>query len=247
MKISAVIVEDEPNAREVLKGYLAKYCPQVELLGEAEHIKQAVPLIHEKRPQLVFLDVEMPFGNAFDVLEACADVKFHSIFVTAFSQYALRALNLSAAYYLLKPISIEELILSVNKVIEEIEKEVAFDKNAIIVQNFKENNKQQQQITLPTLEGFDVVKIEQISHLRANGNFTDVFLSNGSKKMVCRFLKHFEELLPDNQFLRVHKSHIVNIQFVKSYSKSAGGFITMLDGSEVSLSPNYKEAFLKAF
>jgi two-component system, LytTR family, response regulator len=246
MKISTIIVEDETNAREVLKGYLAKYCPQIELKGEAENIKTAVPLIREVNPQLVFLDVEMPFGNAFDVLEACEGMAFKTIFVTAFSEYALRALNLSAAYYLLKPLSIEELILAVNKVQEELLKQDQFDKNKIIVENFKEKNQQLQQLTLPTMEGFDVVKIEQIVQLKGNGNFTDIFINNGSKKMVCRFLKHFEELLP-YEFVRVHKSHIINIQYIKSYSKSAGGYITMSDGSEVSLSPNYKETFLKSF
>ena len=115
-KIRSVIVEDEKAAREVLKNYLQKYCPQIEVLGEAENIKQAVPLIHEMQPHLVFLDVEMPFGNAFDVLEACKDLHFETIFVTAFSEYSLKALNQSAAYYLLKPISIEELIVAVNKV-----------------------------------------------------------------------------------------------------------------------------------
>ena len=104
-KIRSVIVEDESAAREVLKSYLSKYCPQVEVVGEAHHFKEAIPVLHELQPQLVFLDVEMPFGNAFDVLEACKDLQFETIFVTAFSEYSLRALNQSAAYYLLKPIT----------------------------------------------------------------------------------------------------------------------------------------------
>ena len=107
MKIRSIIVDDEQIARNVLRNYLTKYCPQVEILGEAENIKEAVPLIEKFRPQLVFLDVEMPFGNAFDVLEGCKDLHFETIFVTAFSEYSLKALNQSAAYYLLKPISIE--------------------------------------------------------------------------------------------------------------------------------------------
>ena len=111
-KIKSVIVEDEFAAREALKNYLSKYCPQVEVIGEAQNIKEAVPMLHELLPQLVFLDVEMPFGNAFDVLEACKELQFETIFVTAFSEYSLKALNQSAAYYLLKPISIEELIVA---------------------------------------------------------------------------------------------------------------------------------------
>ena len=131
-KIKSVIVEDELAAREVLKNYLSKYCPQIEIVGEAQNIKEAVPLLHEIQPQLVFLDVEMPFGNAFDVLEACKDLQFETIFVTAFSEYSLKALNQSAAYYLLKPISIEELIVAVNKVQHQIMNHEIFNRNKII-------------------------------------------------------------------------------------------------------------------
>jgi two-component system LytT family response regulator len=245
-KIRSVIVEDEKAARDVLKNYLQKYCPQVQVIGEAANIKEAVPLIQTEKPQLVFLDVEMPFGNAFDVLEACKDENFKTIFVTAFSEYSLKALNMSAAYYLLKPLSIEELIVAVNKVQEEILQQLDFDRNKIIIENFKERNTENQQIILPTLEGFEVVKVENIIRLKGNGNFTDIYLKDGNKKMVCRFLKHFSELLPF-PFMRVHKTHIINIHFVKSYHKSAGGFVTMLDNSEVEISANYKEEFLLKF
>jgi len=243
-KIKSVIVEDELAAREVLKNYLSKYCPQVEVVGEAQNIKEAVPLLHEIRPQLVFLDVEMPFGNAFDVLEACKDLQFETIFVTAFSEYSLKALNQSAAYYLLKPISIEELIVAVNKVQHQIMNHEIFNRNKIIVENFHESKPEKQQVILPTLEGFEVVKMEEIVRLRGNGNFTDLYLNNGSKKMVCRFLKHFSEILP-LPFIRVHKSHIINMNCVKSYNK--GGIVTLNDGAEIEVSPTYKEDFLKNF
>ena len=243
-KIKSVIVEDESAAREVLRNYLQKYCPQVDVVGEAQHIKEAVPLLHEVKPQLVFLDVEMPFGNAFDVLEACKDLRFETIFVTAFSEYSLKALNQSAAYYLLKPISIEELIIAVNKVQQQIATQELFNRNQIIVENFRETKPEKQQVILPTMEGFEVVKMEDIVRLRGNGNFTDLHLSNGQKKMACRFLKHFDEILP-LPFLRVHKSHIVNLNFVKKYNK--GGYLTLDDDSEIEVSPTYKEEFLKNF
>lgn len=245
-KIKSVIVEDETAAREVLKNYLQKYCPQIEVVGEAQNFKEAVPMLHEVQPQLVFLDVEMPFGNAFDVLEACKDLQFETIFVTAFSEYSLKALNQSAAYYLLKPISIEELITAVNKVQQHIVNHEIFNRNKIIVENFKETKPEKQQVILPTLEGFEVVKMEEIVRLRGNGNFTDLYLANGQKKMVCRFLKHFTEILPF-PFVRVHKSHIININAVKSYHKGTGGYVTLEDGSEIEISPSYKEEFLKAF
>jgi two-component system LytT family response regulator len=243
-KIRSVIVEDETAAREVLRSYLTKYCPQVEIVGEANNSKEAIQLLHELEPQLVFLDVEMPFGNAFDVLEACSKLTFETIFVTAFSEYSLKALNRSAAYYLLKPISIEELIIAVNKVHHQVMTAELFNRNKIIVENFREPRPEKQQVILPTMEGFEIVKMEEIVRLKGNGNFTDLYLNDGTKKMACRFLKHFGEMLP-LPFIRVHKSHIVNLRFVKSYNK--GGFITLEDGAEIEISLTYKEDFLKNF
>lgn len=245
-KIRSVLVEDETAAREALKNYIKKYCPQVEIIGEAQNIKEAVPLLHEVKPQLVFLDVEMPFGNAFDVLEACQDLQFETIFVTAFSEYSLKALNTSAAYYLLKPISIEELVVAVAKVQQQLLKNEFFNRNKVILENLKEKQPEKQQVILPTLEGFEVVMAEDIVRLQGNGNFTDVYLKNGQKKMICRFLKHFSEIL-SFPFLRVHKSHIINIRFIKSYQKGNGGFVTLVDGSEIDVSPSYKEEFIRLF
>lgn len=243
MKIKAVIVDDEHIAREVLRNYLTKYCPQVELLGEAQNIKEAVPLIAETRPQLVFLDVEMPFGNAFDVLEATQEYPYETIFITAFSQYSLQALNRSASYYILKPIDIQELILAVNKVAESLEKKEELNRNRILLENLKVKP-EKQQLILPTLQGFDVVRTEDILRLQADGNFTQVYLTDGSKKMVCRFLKYFDDLL-EHPFIRVHRSHVININFVKSYHKS--GTVTLSDQTEIEVSGSFKEHFLKVF
>jgi two-component system, LytTR family, response regulator len=245
-KIRSVIVEDELSAREALKSYLAKYCPQVEVAGESHDARQAIAVLHEVQPQLVFLDVEMPFGNAFDVLESCKDLYFETIFVTAFSEYSIKALNQSAAYYLLKPVSIEELIVAVDKVYQHITNKEIFDRNAVVLENFREPQPEKRQVILPTTEGFEVIKMEEIIRLQGNGNFTDIFLKDGSKKMACRFLKHYDEILP-YPFVRVHKSHIINIECVVSYHKNLGGYVVLSDRSEVDVSPSYKENFLRHF
>ncbi len=245
-RIKSVIVEDEFAAREALKNYLSKYCPQVEVTGEASDCKEAIPILHELKPQLVFLDVEMPFGNAFDVLEGCKDLYFETIFVTAFSEYSLRALNLSAAYYLLKPVSIEELILAVNKVHQHIMNKEIFNRNKILIENFQETRPENQKVILPTLEGFEVVKMDEIIRLQGNGNFTDIYLTGKQKKMVCRFLKYFAELLPF-PFVRVHKSHIINFNRIKSYHKASGGYVVLDDNTEIEISAGYKENFLALF
>ena len=247
-KIRTVIVEDELSAREVLKNYIAKYCPQLEVVGEAQNCKDATRVLHELQPQLVFLDVEMPFGNAFDVLEGCKDLYFETIFATAFSEYSLRALNQSAAYYLLKPISIEELIQAVNKVQQHIINNEIFNRNRIMVENFREPRPERQRVILPTLEGFEVERIDDILRLQGNGNFTDVYFRDKKKhkKMVCRLLKYFDEILPP-PFMRVHKSHIINTTAISSYLKNSGGIIVLEDNTEIEISPAYKEEFLKLF
>jgi two-component system, LytTR family, response regulator len=243
MKIKSVIVDDELIARNVLENYLKKYCPAVEVAGQAQHIKEAVPLIQELRPQLVFLDVEMPFGNAFDILEACAGQHFETIFITAFSEYAMKALNKSAAYYILKPIDIAELAAAVNKVQECLLKKEEFSRNRILLENLK-LKPEQQQVVLPTMQGFDVVKTAVITRLKAKGNFTEVHTTGGPPKLICKFLKHFDEIL-DDPFIRVHRSCIVNLQFVKSYSRGNGGSLTMHDGCEIEVSASYKDPLLK--
>jgi two-component system LytT family response regulator len=245
-KIKAVIVEDEAAAVAALDNYIKKFCPQVQVIGTAQNSKEAIEVLHQLQPQLVFLDVEMPFGNAFDVLAGCQDLQFETIFVTAFSEYSLKALNQSAAYYLLKPVSIEELIIAVNKVQQHLQSRQLIDRNRILLENTKESKPEKQQIILPTLDGFDVVKMEDILRLKGNGNFTDVHLTDGSKRMVCRFLKHFTDILP-LPFVRVHKSHVINIRFVKSYHKGAGGYVMLQDGTEVEVSAAYKDQFLSAF
>lgn len=243
MKIKSIIVDDEQIARQVLANYLQKYCPIVEVVGEAQHIKEAVPLIQSLQPQLVFLDVEMPFGNAFDILEACQDQRFETIFVTAYAEYSLKALNRSAAYYILKPIDITELVAAVNKVQLAILKTEEFNRTQILLQNLR-LKPEQQQIILPTLQGFDVIKTSSITKLQAKGNFTEVYFTDGSYKLICKFLKHFDEIL-DAPFIRVHRSFIINLNFIKSYSKGAGGYVTLLDGSEIEVSASYKDQLMK--
>lgn len=243
MKIQSIIVDDEQIARNVLAGYLQKYCPAVEVLGQAEHIKEAVPMIKELKPHLVFLDVEMPFGNAFDILEACGEQDFQAIFITAFSEYSMKALNKSAAYYILKPIDIAELIAAVNKVQESLQKQEEFNRNRILLNNLK-LRPEKQQIVLPTMQGFDVIKTDSITRLQAKGNFTEVYTTDSPMKLICKFLKHFDEML-EEPFIRIHRSSIINLGFVKSYSKGAGGYVTMQDGAEIEVSATYKEQLLK--
>lgn len=240
----AVLVDDEKTAREILRSYLNKYCPGVEVCGEASDGKEAVPVIRECRPDLVFLDIEMPFGSGFDVMEATADVGYEAIFLTAYAEYAIKALNMSASYYLLKPLSIEELVAAVERVKSRLSEKTEINRNKVLLDNLLERQPQRQSLVLPTMEGFDVVRTGNIIRLQANGNFTDVCLRDGRKKMVCRFLSFFEELLPA-EFIRVHRSHIINTSFVVAYHKGSGGFVSMEGGADVEVSASFRDALIK--
>lgn len=247
MKLKAIIVDDESASRETLRNFLAKYCPDVEVLGEADSVPPAVELIRKTNPDLVFLDVEMPFGNAFDLLEQMGDVNFNTVFVTAYDHYAIKALNFSASYYLLKPIDIDELVAAVEKVKKDRSEPKEFSQSKILIENLKQNGMQQRQLVLPVLEGFEIVRIQDIVRCQANDNFTDFFFANGKKLMICRTLKFYEELLNDCGFLRIHKSHLINLQYVKKYRKGKYGTVIMTDDAEVDISPTKKEEFLSRF
>lgn len=248
MTIRTIIIEDEEASRETLRNYLNKYCPQVEILSECKNIIEGKKAIDEQNPQLIFLDVEMPFGNAFDLIEQLDKIDFKIIFVTAYSNYAMKAINYSASYYILKPIDIEELENAVRKVEEELTRENDTEvqlQTKILLENLQNNS--HKKVVLPTLEGFEVVEMEDILHLEANDNFTNFYLKNGSKKVICRTLKFYEDVLKDSGFMRIHRSHIVNLNYITSYKKGKGGQVELKDGSVVDVSASKKEELLKWF
>lgn len=246
-KLKAILVEDEEASRITLRNYLAKYCENVDLLGEANNINEGYQLIEKVKPDLVFLDVEMPFGNAFDLLEKFERLDFEVVFVTAFSKYALEALNLSASNYLLKPLDIDQLIEAVGKVTLAIEDKSVVRSSSILLENLAIENKQLKKMVLPMLDGFEVVVLNEIVWCEANDNLTELHLIDGTKRTVCRTLKFYENVLTDYDFIRIHKSHIININAVKLYRKGKGGEITLNNGVTLKLSPTRKASFLERF
>ena len=242
MKLNSIIVEDEANSREILRNYVAKYCPDVELLGEAASIEEGLELIRRKQPELVFLDVEMPFGNAFDLLEQVPERTFETVFVTAYNQYAMDALNQHAAYYLMKPINIDELIKAVDYVKEIKLKENALDNTVLRPKHRSVSGK----ITLPQLDGFQVLDVSDIIYCQADDNYTHIFLED-KKMLVSKTLKYFEDALSDFAFARIHKSYLVNVNEVVKYRKGKGGSVTVSNGKELMVSASRKKAFLEFF
>ncbi|MFT6746272.1 MAG: two-component system LytT family response regulator [Glaciecola sp.] len=245
--ITAIIIEDEKASRVTLQNYLGKYCSAVTVLAEAENIKDGYTLIKKLQPDLVFLDIEMPFGNAFDLLEKFDSLDFELIFVTAFSKYALEALNLSASNYLLKPLDISQLIEAVEKVGKHLSEKQQVKTSNILLENLSIENKQLKKVVLPMLDGFEVVVLKEIIRCEANDNLCNIHLQDGTRRTVCRTLKFYEEVLQAYDFVRVHKSHLININCVKQYRKGKGGEVVLSDGKEVPVSPGKKANFLEKF
>jgi two-component system LytT family response regulator len=240
MQLKAVIVEDELASRETLATYLGRYCPDVELAGVAESVSTGIELIKKVKPDIVFLDIEMPRGNGFDLLEQVGEVNFDTIFVTAFSNYAIRALNLSASYYILKPVDIDELVNAVEKIRKARSSKDGYSPTKVLVENLHSGGRQQSKIVLPLMDGFEVLQVKEIVRCQANDNFTDFHFTGRKKMMICRTLKFYEELLCESGFLRVHKSHLVNLDHVKKYLKGKGGQLVMSDDSVIDVSPQKK-------
>ena len=242
MKLKALIIEDEANSRDILRNFLERYCPEVALSGEADNIEAGLELIQSAKPDVVFLDVEMPYGNAFDLLEKLEVRDFETVFVTAYNAYAMEALNNHAAYYLMKPINIEELIKAVTYVKEIKEKEKFLEKRVLKSRIQKAEGK----ITLPQQDGFKVLDIADIIYCKADDNYTEIFLKD-KKYLVSKTLKYFEDALKDFSFARIHKSYLVNVNEVLQYKKGKGGSVVVSNGKELMVSASKKRQFLSHF
>ncbi|MBN2172711.1 MAG: response regulator transcription factor [Bacteroidales bacterium] len=239
--LKAVIIEDEKKSRETLSGLLNLYCKNVEIAGEADGVYSGVKLIKDKNPDLVFLDIQMPDGSGFKMLEMLEDINFDVIFTTAYDQFAIKAIKYSALDYLLKPIYPDDLVDAVRKA--ETKKEQRSDKTGIdtLLDNLKRPLDEPPKIILSTSDKINVIRIDEIIRCESDNYYTLFYFKNGQKLLVSKTLKENEELLSEYNFIRPHKSHLVNMMYITGFQKSDGGFILMSDGSKVPVSRRKKE------
>jgi two-component system LytT family response regulator len=246
--LKTLIVEDEARGRSALKTMLSEI-NEVLLIGESPDVEDAIIKIKIHNPDLILLDIEMPFKNGFDLLAALPNRNFDVIFTTAYDSYALKAIKFSAIDYLLKPIDPEELKLAINKTIEK-RKQIQHQSNLQmnnLLDNLKTINKQNFKLSLPNASGSIFVPINEIIRCESDANYTRFFLENEAKViLVSKTLKEYDELLTDFGFCRVHHSHLINLKFIKKYIRGEGGTVVMLDGTEVEVSRRKKEIFQKA-
>jgi len=247
MTITAVIVDDELHSVEVLKTLLGTYCPNVKVLGHGDHATAGKKLIEEQLPDVVFLDIEMPFGTGFDMLDALEHRHLNVIFVTAYDNYALKAIKYFAMDYLLKPVDIDELKEAVRRV--ELKKD-QHDVPALpvnLLKTYLEKGLDNSKIALPMTDGIQFVNRNEIVRCEACGNYTKIFLRDNKTYMVARTLGEFEDLLSPYNFLRIHHAHLINLEQIEKYVRGEGGYVIMSDGAVVDISRRKKQDFLNRF
>lgn len=244
--INAVIIDDEKNALEVLELQLAQYCRDVQVLATANGGPQGIEAIRKHQPDLVFLDIEMPHKNGFDVLSETKDCKYKVIFTTAYDQFAIRAFKFSAVDYLLKPIDIRELQLAVEKVTSSGNSASLEEKVQVLLSQLGSAPKKER-IALPVGDAMQFFQADDIIRCESESNYTHIFLKSGKKITVARTLKEVEENLRGMDFYRIHQSHLVNMNHISKVVKGEGGYVVTNDGATLAISRNKKEAFLESF
>lgn len=245
--IKAILIDDEMYCLDTLRMLLADYCPEVEVADAFLSAKKAQDAIAKIKPDLVFLDIEMPVMNGFEFLEHYTSIPFSVVFTTSYDQYAIKAIRFSALDYLLKPIDPKELVSAVRKIAAQ--KRLPSDEQfRMLADQFQNKKKAFTRVAVPTLEGFELIPVEEILFCEAENNYTLFFLKQNRKLVVSRTLKDIDEQLGDYlSFLRVHHSYIVNLNEVAKYVRGEGGYLVMSNGATVSVSRGRKDALLRFF
>ena len=241
--MKAVIVEDEKQAIKALERDIIENCPDVEVAGSASTVYSAIELINKVQPEIVFLDIQLKDGTGFNVLEAIGNYEFKVIFTTAYSEYALQAIRISALDYLLKPIDSEHLVQAVNKA-----KKTDLSGMKAQIESLLENqsnNPLQKKIALPTSKGISLFEFSEIVRIQSDGNYSAIYLSKGRKIIVAKTLREFEELLKNQGFIRIHHSHLINLNHLESYISKDGGYVVLNTKESLPVSKRKKVDLLR--
>ncbi len=247
-KIKAIIVDDEVNGAKMLRSLLQAYCPDVDIIALAHSAETAIDIIHANTPDLLFLDIEMPKTNGFQLLEKLGKINFEVIFVTAYEQFALQAFKTNALSYLLKPVDADELVLTMEKFRSKTSGETLnrIKKMEEMLQELKNASPGMQRLAVHTSEGITFLDSDKIIRLEADSNYTHIFLVGGKKITSAKTLKDYEEAMSQMNFFRIHNGHIVNLKFVDRYIKGEGGFVVTSDNTTLEVSRRRKADLLEA-
>lgn len=244
--ILSIIIDDEPNARFSLKQELKLHCPEIKIIGEAGSVAEAIPLLqNQPEVELLFLDIQLTDGSGFDILEQVDFQLFKTIFTTAYSDYALKAIKFAPLDYLLKPIDAEELRAAIDKALSSQQSTINGQMNAFLQQYRSALDIPPQRIALSTSNGIHFFEVKDIIRCASEGNYSTVFFRNGKKLLLSKTLKSLQEMLTPYRFERIHKSHLVNMDHVKSYLNRSSGVVIMSDGKELPLAQRKKAEILR--
>lgn len=247
MTLKALLIDDEPHNLDNLQALLGTYCPQVDICGTALNAEAGQDLVYKYQPDLLFLDIQMPRQNGFDLLRNLPEHNFEVIFVTAYDQYAIQAMRFAAVDYLLKPVDIGELQGAVDRAGKQRRLKVRNQQldNLLNVLKTGQTN-EEQRIALATGKETRFVKTGDIIRCQSSNNYTAFYLADGESLLVCRPIYEYDELLKSHDFIRCHQSHLVNKAFIRSWKKEFGDFLVLTDGSELPISRGKKDALRKA-
>lgn len=238
-KITAVIIDDEKHVREGFYGIIKRYCTNIDILGLGDSANQGITLIKDTNPDLVFLDVQMPEKSGFDMLKEIKNVEFDVIFTTSFDKYALKAIKCSAVDYLIKPVNIAELQMAISKYSSTKKENIN-----VLLENLN-NPLNAQKIVIKHSKGIKYVYDFEIIRCQGDGNYSKVFFNDKTNLLIAKTLKEFVEILPNDKFLRVHQSHIINIDYIKAYKNGRGGSLEMMNGDEITVARSKKKEVIQ--
>jgi two-component system LytT family response regulator len=240
-----IIIDDEPNARETIKDILKISGMDFQVLAEAYNVKTGIEALKNNKPDILLLDIDLPDGSGFDILNRTDQHNFKLIFITAYDQYAIKAIKFSAFDYILKPVNPQELIETIKSASASIEDENLSLKLKAVISNYYSGNEKNKKLILKTSESINLVNISQIIRCESDGGYTTFFLEDKRKILVSKTIKDYEDLLTGYGFFRVHQSHIVNADYIKSYEKGEGGYLLMNDNSQVPVATRKKDELLQ--
>jgi two-component system LytT family response regulator len=241
--LRSIIIDDEFKSREVLKSLLEKFCENVDVLATCQNGDEAISAITTHKPDVIFLDIQMQRETGFEILERLDKIDFEIVFTTAYSEFAIKAFNFSAIDYLLKPIDIQMLRKAVEKARRRIVGSIS-QRVAQLAENMKENSFKNTRLAIPSNDGLVFVSVGEIIYCEASGNYTNIYLEENRKFLVSRTLKEYEELLVDQDFFRIHNSHLINLNSIKKYIRGDGGQVVMKNDKTLDVSKMKKKGFL---
>jgi len=237
-QINTVLVDDEKSSLIILEKLLAKCCPHINIIATAQSVSEGISVINEHNPDLVFLDINMPDGDGFEILEKVDKRTFEVIFTTAFDKYAIKAFEFAALHYLLKPINSVDLKEAIDRFQETRSEDISEKINVL------NTNQSLERMILPSSNGLSIIELNDIIRCESSNNYTTFYLKNNEKILVSKSINLYEKILSETHFCRVHNQHIVNLKYIKKYVKGRGGYVVMTNDSHVDVSEGRKKDFM---